>query len=229
MAAAAPTDLHICNPGKCSSWSDMMAVVVPSVIAVAISELPDTSYDAFDFLALLGERSPYFSVLHHICECGEWKKEVCHSSTCWLQLQLFQITWAGGTKQLNNLISTFPTRHTIQWSSLSLKHSEKSKIWAIRTGKYCKNLQACYTTVKQKRPYNRRQFKYCVRCQTWQLHYIIVLNIHVQHCNQCVHQLYCKRLATLPCLNVKSTASVVMCLHAKVPTVVSQSRAILWN
>jgi hypothetical protein len=41
------------------------------VIAVAISELPDTSYDAFDFLALLGERSPYFSVLHHICECGE--------------------------------------------------------------------------------------------------------------------------------------------------------------
>lgn len=63
------------------------------------------------------------------------KREVCHSSTCWLQLQLFQITWAGGTKQLNNLISTFPTRHTIQWSSLSLKHSEKSKIWAIRTGK----------------------------------------------------------------------------------------------
>jgi hypothetical protein len=41
----------------------------------SLPELPDTSYDAFDFLALLGERSPYFSVLHHICECGEWKKE----------------------------------------------------------------------------------------------------------------------------------------------------------
>jgi len=175
------------------------------------------------------EKSILFCIASYLWMWWVKKREVCHSSTCWLQLQLFQITWAGGTKQLNNLISTFPTRHTIQWSSLSLKHSEKSKIWAIRTGKYCKNLQACYTTVKQKRPYNRRQFKYCVRCQTWQLHYIIVLNIHVQHCNQCVHQLYCKRLATLPCLNVKSAARVVMCLHAKVPTVVSQSRAILWN
>jgi len=257
MAAAAPTDLHICNPGKCSSWSDMMAVVVPSVIAVAISakhhcqaqsmlenytNLCITNWEmkltraARHFLWCLWlscfawrEKSILLCIASYLWMWWVKKREVCHSSTCWLQLQLFQITWAGGTKQLNNLISTFPTRHTIQWSSLSLKHSEKSKIWAIRTGKYCKNLQACYTTVKQKRPYNRRQFKYCVRRQTWQLHYIIVLNIHVQHCNQCVHQLYCKRLATLPCLNVKSAARVVMCLHAKVPTVVSQSRAILWN
>lgn len=96
------------------------------------------------------EKSILFCIASYLWMWWVKKREVCHSSTCWLQLQLFQITWAGGTKQLNNLISTFPTRHTIQWSSLSLKHSEKSKIWAIRTGKYCKNLQACYTTVNKK-------------------------------------------------------------------------------
>jgi hypothetical protein len=98
----------------------------------------------------------------------------------------------------NSTTQSQPFPPDIQYSEV---HSLSSTVKRVKSeplelGKYCEYLQACYTTVKKKRPYNRRQFKYCVRHQTWQLHYIIVLNTHVQHCNQRAHQLYCKRLAS---------------------------------